>query len=247
MEIRIVDFLFTFPGFQPFGFAGGLYDSHTKLVRFGFRDYDAETGRWTCKDPIGFGGGDTELYGYVGNDPVNWVDPIGLTAKVRICKKTNTVTIEIPIRYTGPGATPDVIDKFKKGIKEMWSGQFGKYTVQTKVVNGKMNHIYVPIGDSLPSGAAANVNGVGGNAGNWPNQVSGQIVAHEAGHLMNLPDRYTPDGIGVCTTDEGYDGNIMGCASNDPLSPFESDIQHIIDSLALLNRLFGSGIVGVGR
>jgi RHS repeat-associated protein len=32
-------------GFQPFGFAGGLYDADTKLVRFGARDYDAEAGR----------------------------------------------------------------------------------------------------------------------------------------------------------------------------------------------------------
>ena len=35
----------TNPGFQPFGFAGGLYDRATKLVRFGTRDYDPETGR----------------------------------------------------------------------------------------------------------------------------------------------------------------------------------------------------------
>ena len=68
----------TNPGFQPFGFAGGLYDRDTQLVRFGARDYDAETGRWTAKDPIGFGGGDTNLYGYVVNDPVNLVDPLGL-------------------------------------------------------------------------------------------------------------------------------------------------------------------------
>jgi len=61
----------TNPGFQPFGFAGGLYDRDTKLVRFGARDYDAETGRWTAKDPILFGGGDTNLYTYVGNNPVN--------------------------------------------------------------------------------------------------------------------------------------------------------------------------------
>jgi RHS repeat-associated protein len=67
----------TNPGFQPFGFAGGLYDSLTRLVRFGARDYDAETGRWTAKDPIGFAGGDTNLYAYVGNDPVNRVDPGG--------------------------------------------------------------------------------------------------------------------------------------------------------------------------
>jgi RHS repeat-associated protein len=64
----------TNPGFQPFGFAGGLYDQHTKLTRFGARDYDAETGRWTAKDPIRFDGGDTNLFGYVLNDPINSFD-----------------------------------------------------------------------------------------------------------------------------------------------------------------------------
>jgi len=68
----------TNPGFQPFGFAGGIYDQHTKLTRFGARDYDAVTGRWTAKDPIRFSGGDTNLYGYVLNDPVNFIDPEGL-------------------------------------------------------------------------------------------------------------------------------------------------------------------------
>ncbi len=66
------------PGFQPFGFAGGLYDSETGLVRFGARDYDAEVGRWTSKDPILFKGGDTNLYGYTWNDPINLIDPSGL-------------------------------------------------------------------------------------------------------------------------------------------------------------------------
>ena len=65
------------PGFQPFGYAGGLYDPDTQLTRFGARDYDAETGRWTAKDPIFFNGGDTNLYGYVLQDPVNGVDPEG--------------------------------------------------------------------------------------------------------------------------------------------------------------------------
>jgi len=62
----------------PFGFAGGLHDSDTKLVRFGYRDYMPEIGKWTAKDPILFAGGDSNLYGYVANDPVNWVDPLGL-------------------------------------------------------------------------------------------------------------------------------------------------------------------------
>lgn len=62
----------------PFGFAGGLFDSDTGLTRFGYRDYDADVGRWTAKDPIGFEGGDTDFYGYVVGDPVNGVDPEGL-------------------------------------------------------------------------------------------------------------------------------------------------------------------------
>ena len=65
----------------PFGFAGGLYDADTKLTRFGYRDYDAYTGKWTAKDPIGFDGGDSNLYGYVLGDPVNLVDPSGLSGK----------------------------------------------------------------------------------------------------------------------------------------------------------------------
>ncbi len=68
----------TNPGFQPFGFAGGLYDQDTKIVRFGARDYDPTIGRWLAKDPALFGGGDTNLYGYVLNDPVNLIDPSGL-------------------------------------------------------------------------------------------------------------------------------------------------------------------------
>jgi RHS repeat-associated protein len=68
----------TNPGFQPFGFAGGLYDPDTGLVRFGARDYDPETGRWTAQDPIDFAAGDSNLYGYVLGDPVNLVDPSGL-------------------------------------------------------------------------------------------------------------------------------------------------------------------------
>jgi RHS repeat-associated protein len=65
------------PGFQPFGFAGGLYDRDTRLVRFGKRDYDAATGRWTSKDSVGFEGG-LNWYEYCTSDPVNCVDPSGL-------------------------------------------------------------------------------------------------------------------------------------------------------------------------
>jgi RHS repeat-associated protein len=67
----------TNPGFQPFGFAGGMSDPDTGLVRFGSRDYDSSVGRWTAKDAIRFRGGDRNLYAYLANDPVNAVDVTG--------------------------------------------------------------------------------------------------------------------------------------------------------------------------
>jgi RHS repeat-associated protein len=73
----------TSPGFQPFGFAGGLYDTQTGLVRFGARDYDAEIGRWTSRDPSGLRSG-PNVYAYADGDPVNVVDPNGRNGTLAI-------------------------------------------------------------------------------------------------------------------------------------------------------------------
>ncbi|MBN1872891.1 MAG: RHS repeat protein, partial [Anaerolineae bacterium] len=72
----------TDPNFAlPFGFAGGMGDPAHELVRFGARDYQPSTGRWTAKDPILFDGGH-HLYGYVGKDPVNHTDRTGLQGAI---------------------------------------------------------------------------------------------------------------------------------------------------------------------
>ncbi|MBK8742437.1 MAG: hypothetical protein IPM02_24415 [Betaproteobacteria bacterium] len=69
------------------GYAGGLADSATGLVRFGLRDYDPAAGRWTARDPAVFRGGQTNLYAYVNNNPVNLVDPAGFgSGGVSLCE-----------------------------------------------------------------------------------------------------------------------------------------------------------------
>lgn len=62
----------------PFRFAGGLWDEDTKLLQFGARTYDPTIGRWLSKDPIGFSGGDSNLYGYVKQNPISYIDPNGM-------------------------------------------------------------------------------------------------------------------------------------------------------------------------
>ena len=95
----------TNPGFQPFGFAGGIYDQHTGLVRFGARDYDPVTSRWTSKDPIRFAGGDANLYGYVLGDPVNLVDFDG-ESYARIIKVLLDKVSEIAKKVDVDGPSP---------------------------------------------------------------------------------------------------------------------------------------------
>ena len=69
---------------SPLGFAGGLTDADTGLVLFGARDFDPTLGRWIAKDPIGFAGGDVNLYGYCLGDPVGLVDPSGQVGQLVI-------------------------------------------------------------------------------------------------------------------------------------------------------------------
>jgi RHS repeat-associated protein len=62
----------------PVGYAGGITDAVTGLVRFGLRDYEPESGRWTARDPVLYEGGQDNLYAYVNGNPVSSRDPLGL-------------------------------------------------------------------------------------------------------------------------------------------------------------------------
>jgi RHS repeat-associated protein len=58
-------------------FSSKYLDTETGLLYYGYRYYGAETGRWLSRDPIGERGG-LNVYGFVQNDPIGRVDPLGL-------------------------------------------------------------------------------------------------------------------------------------------------------------------------
>jgi RHS repeat-associated protein len=136
------------PGFQPFGFAGGLYDADTGLVRFGARDYDPQTGRWTTKDPIGFAGGATNFYDYLGGDPVNSIDPTGLSGLLTVNSMTDQhegSSAELGaghswITYTPDGGVTTTYSTWggmntrniPAGLQENVEPQIGGYTATTQ-------------------------------------------------------------------------------------------------------------------
>jgi len=62
---------------SPWLFSGQRYDDTTELYHFAKREYDSSTGRWLTPDPLGFADG-PNLYAYVHNNPMIYVDPYGL-------------------------------------------------------------------------------------------------------------------------------------------------------------------------
>jgi len=63
-----------------FLYTGSEYDSETGLNHMGYRYEDPKTGRWIQEDPIGFKGGDVNLYAYANGMPLMLTDPMGLSS-----------------------------------------------------------------------------------------------------------------------------------------------------------------------
>lgn len=74
-------------------FTGREFDSETGLYYYRARYYDQTTGRFLSEDPIGFNGGDSNLYRYVLNNPRNLTDPLGLLVNAVFNPSNGTLKI----------------------------------------------------------------------------------------------------------------------------------------------------------
>ena len=71
-----------------YAFTGREWDAETGLNYYRARYYDPQAGRFISTDPIGLSGG-INLYAYVGDDPVNATDPLGLSPQTEQTKCCN--------------------------------------------------------------------------------------------------------------------------------------------------------------
>ncbi|MET1257608.1 RHS repeat-associated core domain-containing protein, partial [Aliikangiella maris] len=148
--------------------------------------YDPQAGRWTSKDPIGFAGGDSNIYGYVFSDPVNWIDPLGL--KKCACDNSKGTYNPYPHKeafldkMTGPFGlpSPGFLTKAQADGFTSWSAQ----GVQFKAGVG------IAIGDAV-LGALLWAGGATGGA-SWA--IAGVYTAAGAAYAMTRTNKEYKEG-----------------------------------------------------
>ncbi|MBI5634638.1 MAG: DUF1566 domain-containing protein [Nitrospirae bacterium] len=112
---------------NPFRYVGkyGVMDEGNGLLFMRARYYDVENGRFISKDPIGFEGGDLNLYAYVGGNPVVGIDPEGLaTDNINTLKKMGGYAISL-IGKSKVEIIKDLSNKF--GVSDYLGNQLYKY------------------------------------------------------------------------------------------------------------------------
>ncbi len=171
----------TSPGFQAYGFAGGIYFPTEALVKFGARFYDPVPGRWISKDPILFGGGSANLFGYVANDPINFMDPSGL--KLWFADKNSAKLLKSAIKtIMKSSAGRALLSKLHKSDKiYLIKAQCGFNDAEADGNNVTLDPNFHPSinTDSGPQDAS-----------------TARILAHELGHLAGGEDEGTPSSMG---------------------------------------------------
>jgi RHS repeat-associated protein len=102
------------------------------------RYYDPNVGRFVSEDPLGFGGGDANLFAYVRNNPVKWTDPFGLAPPDRSTwfpfEQQLGIYLDATKNYAA-GASGRIVDFFDE-VGNAWEAKAGAYVYLSPQIRG---------------------------------------------------------------------------------------------------------------
>jgi RHS repeat-associated protein len=131
---------------QPFTYTAREYDAETGMYFYRARYYDPKAGRFITRDPIGFGGGDVNLYGYVSNNPVMNTDPSGLVLP----------QVAGAIIGTAIGGTTSFIAAYGSGARGWNLAGQTAIGMLTGAIGGALLNPYLAVGGGTVLGATGN-------------------------------------------------------------------------------------------
>ncbi|MCC6965823.1 MAG: hypothetical protein IT391_06010 [Nitrospira sp.] len=137
---------------QPYTYTGREFDSETGLYYYRARYYDAGTGRFLQKDPIGLRGG-LNVFRYVDNNPNNWTDATGLTKKDKTYGLPSDFWKWYHRQQKRPG-DPDLNQDAARDLYEEWKRQ-GRPDPEGHKTESDRNsenepYGYCPLNDPVP-------------------------------------------------------------------------------------------------
>jgi RHS repeat-associated protein len=169
---------------NPFTFVGasGVMDEGNGLFFMKNRYYDAKTGKFLQKDPIGFSGGQSNLYAYVGNNPLNRIDPDGL---VPFEARLDYALRAKPPDYTLPAID---FDKTLDAAVSLTDSLFWPVWAADKAVGS------IPgWGDALTAGKVLTYMAIYGYYGDWDSAIgksSVEIAKCGIGNYLTTAERF---------------------------------------------------------
>lgn len=207
-------------------FTGREYDNFTELYYYRARMYDPQLGRFTAEDPIGFRGG-VNWFAYTKNDPVNYIDPFGLSPEnCTSCPGNGRPKLwDKPQFESGPYADPNPLTTMEKGdISNFWEDPWGT------VVNAVPYYCYNfglkgLFGDLGPRGTGLFGRSMGGVPGG-PEMINTLEMGPDLYNTLDTVDRRNQDyndaircASGNCSTSPYARGNGLGGTNNGWPSP----------------------------
>jgi RHS repeat-associated protein len=214
-------------GMMNLGYTGKPYDAATGLYNYGYRDYSPVAARFTTVDPIR---DRNNWFAYVNNDPVNWIDPWGLSAsdpKSNNIGETNTAASQLPYLKDVQPSTGNTTQTTTNSVQQNGNASTRIYTigVSASVTLGANSYsvgfgIYInpmnlsEIGTytNYSAGLGAGLSGsVATEVGTYTSLEAARGVYYEAGVSVNLPSpvKIASPTVGVdIVTDKNF--NLIG-------------------------------------